>query len=407
MRVAFVTLWDGPDYDEMESLVEHNKRRYCSKHGFDYIVFDSSLDRTRHTYWSKIKAVQKVLGGYDWVIWHDTDAVVWNDQVDLRPLMACQQTDFIIQDDRNGLNAGIFLIRNCEWSARFLTTVYDQTHLLNHPCPEQQAIADLIRTTPWRERSHVLRHQEPHFRMHGLFAYAEWDKLFVHFAGIGNDIRLPLIENITRLAGYEKHLRVLSRDDFPELLTRLGLLGQGALVGAGDGTYASALLECWRGKTLHLLAPWTNEECENPITTGFDQRRREGYRDCIWRTSRWRDRAILHEPHAADAAEAFGAATLDFVRLDSDPSYAATSRAIRRWWPKIKPGGLLIGNNYRDGVLAEGDFGIRSAVREFEQQTHVAAAVTLDWNWASWYVIKPSQTTPPAWHCGHPIACSF
>lgn len=404
MRVAFVTLWDGPAFGKMEQLAAHNKRRYCAMHGFEYIVFESTMDKTRHTYWSKILAVQKVLPEYDWVVWHDTDALLWNDSVDIRCFTEAENVDFLVQEDRNGLNSGVFLVRNSPWSERFLTTVYEQTHLLDHPCPEQQAISELVCLSPWREKSRVLRYGEPQNELHGLYDSYEWDKLFVHFAGIGNEVRLPLVENLSRLAGYEKHLRVLSRGDFPELLTRLGLLGQGAEVGAGRGEFASLLLKHWNGKRLHLIDPWGLGGNRNSQSNESEEERRIAYRECVRRTVRWDSRVLMHRAFSEQAAMMFTERSLDFVRIDGDPSYEGTSRDIKIWWPKVKPGGLLLGNNYLDGKFNECTFGVRSAVLEFEQSNSVAVAVTAEWHWASWYVVKPSKTVPRAWHDGHPTA---
>lgn len=404
MRVAFVTLWEGSDFGAMERLVAHNKRRYCASHGYDYLVFDSSLDSSRHPYWSKIRAVQRVLPDYDWVVWHDTDAVLWNDMVDLYPYFRCDDIDFVVQEDNNFLNSGVFLLRNCRWSEAFMAEVYDQPHLLNHPLPEQEAMIQLVRRSPWRERSRVLPHTRPQNGFHGFYPYSEWDKLFVHFAGIKNELRLLLIENVARLAGYEKHLRVLERGDFPWLLTRLGLLGHGVEVGAGSGHYASLLLERWNGRKLHLIDPWNDvADYEGPN----DEEHEDAYRECMRRTSRWENRVVVHRALSTEAAPSFGDGSLDFVRIDGNPSYEGTCRDIRFWWPKVKPGGLLFGNNFLDGQLVEGDFGVRSAVREFERQNRVAVAVTAERNWASWYAIKPSKTTPNAWHGGHPEASAI
>lgn len=404
MRIAFVTLWDGQVFGEMERLAAPGKQRYCTKYNFDYVVFDSKMDSTRRAPWSKIRAVQKVLKDYDWVVWHDTDTVLWNDLVGIEHFFETVKADFIVQDLADGLNSGVFLIRNCRWSESFLTAVYDQTHLLDHPYTEQQAICELIRQSPWIERAQQLPHPEAQNGFHGYYLNAEWDKLFVHFAGLGDDRRPALIENITRLAGYQQHLRALTRSDFPGLLTRLGLLGSAAEIGAGRGAFASMLLERWGGRKLHLIDGWKHLENCNDLSNGTDEEHADAYRECVRRTSRWDSRVRIHRAESAVAAQAVADETMDFVRLDANPSYDAVGQDIKLWWPKVKPGGILFGSNYLDGKLAEGDFGVRSAVREFERQAGVAAAVTTEWSWASWYVIKPSKTIPNAWHSGHPFA---
>lgn len=404
MRVAFVTLWDGPAFGEMERHSEHNKRRYCVKHGFDYIVYDSTLDVTRPTNWSKIKAVQAVLRNYDWVVWHDTDAVLWNDFVDIRHYLQNATKDFIVQSLHDGINSGIFLLRNCRWSASFLSAIYDQTHVINHPYTEQQGICELVHRMPWKERVSILPYDESQNGLQGYYVDSQWDKLFVHFAGMKNHSRSTLVENFSRLAGYEQHLRALYKDDFPTLLTLLGLLGQGVEVGAGKGVYASLLLDRWRGRRLHLIDAWRHVENCNDLSNGTDEDHQLAYRECVRRVAGHQSRVVILRSLSVDAAREFADMSLDFVRLDANPSFEAARQDIELWWPKVKPGGLLFGTNYLDGELSNGDFGARSAVREFELKERVAAAVTSEWDWPSWYVIKPSENAPRAWHAGHPTA---
>jgi hypothetical protein len=55
-----------------------------------------------------------------------------------------------------------------------------------------------------------------------------------------------------------------------------------------------------------------------------------------------------------EAAKHFTDQSLDFAYIDGDHRYAAVSEDIRLYWPKIKPGGLLIGDDYRTNVNSEG-----------------------------------------------------
>lgn len=401
MKVAFLTLWDGDEFGRMEAMASPNKRRYCSKHGFDYIVFDRTLDAKRPAPWSKIKAVAKVLDGYEWVIWHDTDAIIWNDLVDVRHYLQISGADFVAQELHDGINTGVFCIRRCKWSKSFLAEIYDQTDSVNHPFYEQDAVSRLVGCSPWKERCCMLPHAGQQHGLHGYYTQSEWDKLFVHFAGLCNDKRTTLVENVSRLAGYEQHLRVLRSDDFPVLLTRLGLLGEGAEIGAGRGSYASLLLNRWEGKRLHLIDPWTsNQSGSEAVAQGLGQ---EGaYRECVRRISHCESRVTLHKTTSREAVPRFRDESLDFVRLDANPAYESVSQDIESWWPKVRPGGMLFGSNFLDGELAEGEFGVRSAVQEFEKREQVAAAATAEWSWPSWYVIKRPQSVPAAWHSGHP-----
>jgi predicted O-methyltransferase YrrM len=50
---------------------------------------------------------------------------------------------------------------------------------------------------------------------------------------------------------------------------------------------------------------------------------------------------------SVEAAALFASSSLDFVFIDGDHSCAAVLADIAAWLPKIKPGGLLAGHDYK------------------------------------------------------------
>jgi len=64
------------------------------------------------------------------------------------------------------------------------------------------------------------------------------------------------------------------------------------------------------------------------------------------------------------AARCFDDGELDFVFIDADHSYQATKSDITAWWPKLRPGGLLIGHDYNPDRFP----GVCRAIDEFAQQ---------------------------------------
>ena len=96
----------------------------------------------------------------------------------------------------------------------------------------------------------------------------------------------------------------------------------------------------------------------------------------------------VHRTLSAEAAERFDDGSLDFVYLDANHAYEAISTDVRRWYRKLRLGGILASHDFLDGTLPEGEFGVASAVREFEIEIGVSALVT-DERWPSWYLIKP------------------
>jgi hypothetical protein len=93
------------------------------------------------------------------------------------------------------------------------------------------------------------------------------------------------------------------------------------------------------------------------------------YESFVRHTNPIREHFTVHRCLSNLAADQFSDNTLDFVMIDADHSYEAVIKDIRAWWPKIKPGGLLVGDDLR------GSFpGVRQAITEFASEHCLAWA---------------------------------
>lgn len=140
--IAVVTIAAGEEYKDKVRLGTESKASYCQKHGYDFIYAEESQDPSRHIYWSKIVLMLKTLENpsYKWVVWMDADTLIMNTDIPLEDLID-DNYDFIISKDWNGINAGVFLSKNSDWSRNFLNNVYARTDCLNTNFPEQNAIS--------------------------------------------------------------------------------------------------------------------------------------------------------------------------------------------------------------------------------------------------------------------------
>lgn len=89
------------------------------------------------------------------------------------------------------------------------------------------------------------------------------------------------------------------------------------------------------------------------------------------------------------AAKAFDDGTLAFVYVDAGHGYADVRADLRAWWPKIKPGGSMAGDDWCD---TDEDYGVRRAVSEFFAKQGVAVSVepgNPNREWLQWVVEKP------------------
>jgi ADP-heptose:LPS heptosyltransferase len=109
-------------------------REYARARGYGFTCHTQLLDSFRHPAWNKILAVQKALleQRSGWVMWVDADAMIMNQQIRLETFVP-QDRDLVCSTDFNGLVSGIFLIRYCEWSLKFLETIFFLGDLTQEP----------------------------------------------------------------------------------------------------------------------------------------------------------------------------------------------------------------------------------------------------------------------------------
>lgn len=124
MRIKLVTLYDEK-FEAIGKLSSKIMAAYCAKRGYEFICYNHLPDRSRRANWNKVKIIEQELDGCDWVLWMDADSIPVNNNFAVERLISqCDGKDLIISGDDAGLCSGIFLIRNCSWSLKFLQSLW-------------------------------------------------------------------------------------------------------------------------------------------------------------------------------------------------------------------------------------------------------------------------------------------
>jgi len=94
-----------------------NQRKYAEINGYDYILFKGRFS-SRFPAWDKIKAVEKVLPNYDYVLWVDSDCIFRKLNYKLENLIHKDCKGYFGKDpvDSIYVNSGVFLLKNDKWS---------------------------------------------------------------------------------------------------------------------------------------------------------------------------------------------------------------------------------------------------------------------------------------------------
>lgn len=144
-----------------------------------------------------------------------------------------------------------------------------------------------------------------------------------------------------------------------------------AELGVDEGHFSADILRIAKPAILHLVDPWSDPRFPDAKYQAVSRRFEAEIRSGTVR---------VHRTLSVDAAPLIDDASLGFVYIDTDHSYATTAAELRAWAPKLAPGGLLAGHDFLPiSPLGTVVYGVMEAVAEFCIQEHwVVKYVTME-----------------------------
>lgn len=393
-------------YHSIGKYADLNKQEYCKKHKYDLFIYHESLDTSRHPAWSKILAIQKHLADYKWILWIDSDALIMNHNVKIESLID-NKYDFIVSPGVHfRCNTGIFLIKNSEWSNWFLKTVYEQTQFIYPQCCwEQDAINYLYDSNPEVTKKFKIilpKFLNTHPNDYKDFVFKSSTKykkgdFIIHFYGnkdkeaqmkfwYEKSLKRKILSHLNRI----ETITMTQKNDgwinyyhiVPEFIKKYNL-SIGCEVGVAFGNHANSILKNSSLKKLYCVDPFMHYDgYEDPFN--FEQ----PYFDVLFenvknKLSIFNDRCELLRLSSLNAADKFQDATFDFIFLDGNHSYEAVKADLEKWYPKVRPNGFIIGDDYSKSFP-----GLIKAVDEFLGQKNITVNIRPD-NKRVWWIQKP------------------
>ncbi len=397
MKIAVCTII-GDYVDYYAKYTSVNMRCYCNRYGYDFVCQEGSIDKSRYPTWSKVKLVENLLneiegGGnkYDWVMWIDSDAVITNKNIKIEEIIGSYgDLDFIVAKEdccELTINAGVFLVKNTEWSKNFLKKWYAQTQYLNTGWLDNSALIYLQQyDNSSREKIKLVKQ-----RIFNSFVGAPgregsegiWKEgdFICHYAGVPN--RTPL----KWLGYYGDPNWVENRNQLSLLLNKLGLEGIGAEIGVEKGLYSEVLLGYSKLKKLYLIDPWKHFEGYNDPCNVNDGLQQQKFEETQKRLSKFIGRFEIVRMVSNDAVKLFADNSLDFVYIDANHSYKNVLSDINAWFPKVKKGGIIGGHDFMDDNTTTGVYGVRRAVNEYFKNWKGEIYITPE-EYPTWYLVK-------------------
>lgn len=146
----------------------------------------------------------------------------------------------------------------------------------------------------------------------------------------------------------------------------------GAEVGVFRGDTSAGLLAALPDlRLLICVDPWVEDEdfkrhCPNKRGAVFNANWTRVRAQFMARMEPVKDRVRAMQMTSMEAAPLIGDRTLDFVFLDGNHGYEWVRQDAKVWWPKVKIGGLMIGDDYRNKPT----YGVIKAVNELFNGAH-------------------------------------
>jgi len=215
--LAKLMLMVGEPNDIYERAL-NTHQRHATKHGYSMFVQRHPLVEG-DTYWSKpafvLSVLLRELGKPDeerlrWLMWVDYDTIVLNQKTPVEAFLPGPEWDedlhFLVSNDFNGLNDGVFFIRVHTWSVDFMSALMAYRHFNPNTTlfwHEQSAMTNLLKEPcfsrhtlqlPWRWFNSYdvdALHNEPKNVQKEFSVYP--GDLLVHLAGVqGREVAMSL-----------------------------------------------------------------------------------------------------------------------------------------------------------------------------------------------------------------------
>lgn len=190
---------------------------------------------------------------------------------------------------------------------------------------------------------------------------------------------------------------------------------RGVEIGVFKGQFSKQLLNKWDG-TLYMVDPWRPLGDEY-IDASNHKNHMDAYEKTMESIRGFEDRAFMFRGLGELVVDVFEDESLDFVYIDGNHAYDYVKQDIEKWWPKVKPGGLVMGhdyllmdwyseNRYRENgkdkdiwmrgpesngeLIYAGIFGVNPAVDEWVAEHNLTFSLTNEWT-SSFIIEKPNS----------------
>ena len=121
----------------------------------------------------------------------------------------------------------------------------------------------------------------------------------------------------------------------------------GAELGVQRGLYSAKTLKVWKSCREYILVDlWAPQE--NYLDgANRDQKAQNGlYQETLGNTNEWSKKIKVCRNYTTVCATTVPDGSLDFVYVDARHDFKGVYEDVSKWWPKLRPGGIMAGHDY-------------------------------------------------------------
>jgi Protein of unknown function, DUF273 len=146
MKIAVCTLAINEWYFEIVKYGVKTIENYAKRHNYDFYMPNDVYDGKRSCAWYKIKAIQKIISHYDYVVWIDADGFIMKPEIPISFFIDSFLKDrdlLCSKDNNNTLNTGIMVIRNTPFIHSLLQETWNNKNNFDPDYWEQASMGEI------------------------------------------------------------------------------------------------------------------------------------------------------------------------------------------------------------------------------------------------------------------------
>jgi hypothetical protein len=219
-KIAFVYVYT-PNISDYAKHSIINLKNYVLKHDYTLIIYDKVLSDKVSPCWNKVLAILANLKSYDYLVWFDADAIIFNPSIPIQYFInANKSKDLLIcydcAKDKECVNSGIMIIANTDWAYRLFEKTWDSW--IPHGHNDQNVLYYTILSEVYPEYEFSLKYPEickddihekiailpeNKFNSH-ITNYLNGD-FVIHLMGLNKESRINIMRQINTVLGLDNY----------------------------------------------------------------------------------------------------------------------------------------------------------------------------------------------------------